>query len=92
MSMNLGTLRRRLIVIKRKIVIARSPFTGTERDVSNREAEHHPTKLCHGIDSCCTDAVLGRRWAVTPKLTMIAGQQLSIGAAFGVKAPFSISR
>ena len=38
------------------------------------------TKLCPGIDSCFTDAVLRRQWAVTPKLTMIAGRQLSIGA------------
>src|SRR5260370_38126272 len=54
-----------------------------------------PTKLCPGIDSCCTDAntpalTLGARplqWAVTPKLTMIAGRQLSIGAASGAKPP-----
>src|SRR5260370_13410769 len=83
----MDTLRLWLAVKKLKIVIARPPFTGTERGVSNREAEHHPTKLCHGIDSCCTDALLGRRWAVTPKLTMIAGRQLSIGAASGVKPP-----
>ena len=39
-----------------------------------------PTKLCHGIDSCFTVARLRPQWAVTPKLTMIAGRQLSIGA------------
>jgi hypothetical protein len=30
------TLRRRRMVVRLKIVIARPPFTGTERDVSNR--------------------------------------------------------
>jgi hypothetical protein len=47
-----------------------------------------PHKTLPGIDSCCTDAdtpslTLGAKplqWAVTPKLTMIAGRQLSIGA------------
>jgi hypothetical protein len=38
------------------------------------------TKLCHGIDSCFTATPSGHKWAVTPKLTMIAGRQLSIGA------------
>jgi hypothetical protein len=37
-------------------------------------------KTLPGIDACCTSAFLGRQWAVTPKLTMIAGRQLSIGA------------
>src|SRR5579864_732946 len=54
---------------------------------SKRYAVKPSTKLCHGTDSCCTDALLRRRWAVTPKLTMIAGQQLSIGAASGAKPP-----
>jgi hypothetical protein len=34
----------------------------------------------------------GNQWAVTPKLTMIAGRQLSIEGAFGAKAPFSIKQ
>ena len=41
---------------------------------------HQTTKLCHGIDSCFTATPSGHKWAVTPKLAMIAGRQLSIGA------------
>jgi len=33
-----------------------------------------------GIDSSLSPLVRGFQWAVTPKLTMIAGRQLSIGA------------
>jgi hypothetical protein len=51
---------------------------------------HQSTRLCHGIDSCFTAAPSGHKWAVTPKLAMIAGRQLSIEGAFGVKTPFSI--
>jgi hypothetical protein len=47
------------------------------RIVDDRTASN--TTLCHGIDSCFTETLLGPQWAVTPKLTMIAGQQLSIG-------------
>jgi hypothetical protein len=67
-----------------KIVIAQSPFLGGPsevfRIVDDQTASN--TKLCHGIDSCFTETspvwVLAQ-WAVTPKLTMIAGRQLSIG-------------
>ena len=43
-----------------------------------------------GIDSSLTvtPLVRGLQWAVTPKLTVIAGRQLSIGAASGAKLPF----
>src|SRR5258708_2620712 len=43
-------------------------------------AHRHPEPLTLGQDSQDTNLSEGLQWAVTPKLTMIAGRQLSIGA------------
>src|SRR6266853_6618029 len=43
-------------------------------------AHRHPGPLTLGQDSQDTNLSEGLQWAVTPKLTMIAGRQLSIGA------------
>ena len=43
-------------------------------------AHRHPGPLTLGQDSQDTSLSEGLLWAVTPKLTMIAGRQLSIGA------------
>ena len=43
-------------------------------------AHCQPEPLTLGQDSQDTNLSEGLQWAVTPKLTMIAGQQLSIGA------------
>ena len=73
---------------------------GAERGVSNRDDQariKHETLprnrfLLHGCRPPRLRLGYDNQWAVTPKLTMIAGQQLSIGDAFGVKAPFSIQQ
>jgi hypothetical protein len=64
-----------------RIATAQPPFEGGRARCFElwMTGLHQATKLCHGIDSCCT-ATRGPQWAVTPKLTMIAGRQLSIGA------------
>src|SRR6266699_2811130 len=43
-------------------------------------AHRHPEPLTLGQNSQDTNLSEGLQWAVTPKLTMIAGRQLSIGA------------
>src|SRR5260370_34743869 len=43
-------------------------------------AHRHPGPLPLGQDSQDASLCKGLQWAVTPKLTMIAGRQLSIGA------------
>src|SRR2546427_4732256 len=43
-------------------------------------AHRHPGPLTLGQDSQGASLSEGLQWAVTPKLTMIAGRQLSIGA------------
>src|SRR5437667_11179927 len=43
-------------------------------------AHRHPEPLTLGQDRQDTNLSEGLQWAVTPKLTMIAGRQLSIGA------------
>ena len=43
-------------------------------------AHRHPGPLTLGQDSQDASLSEGLQWAVTPKLTMIAGRQLSIGA------------
>ncbi len=65
------------------------------RIVDDHAASNHETLprnrfLLHGCRSPRLRLGYGNQWAVTPKLTMIAGRQLSIGDAFGVKVPFSI--
>src|SRR5260370_31200542 len=42
-------------------------------------AHRHPGPLTLGQDSQDASLCKGLQWAVTPKLTMIAGRQLSIG-------------
>jgi hypothetical protein len=75
-----------------KIVIARPLRTqarmpvlpGTERSVSNRVLSNDI--LSNNPRNSATESIPAAltpfwgQWAVTPKLTMIAGQQLSIGA------------
>ena len=55
-------------------------------------AHRHPGPLTLGQDS--QDASLSEelQWAVTPKLTMIAGRQLSIEGRFRCEAPSSIQQ
>ena len=50
-------------------------------------AHRHPGPLTLGQDSQDASLSEGLQWAVTPKLTMIAGRQLSIGDASGAKLP-----
>src|SRR5258707_9540006 len=50
-------------------------------------AHCHPGPLTLGQDSQDASLSEGLRWAVTPKLTMIAGRQLSIEGASGAKLP-----
>src|SRR5437899_4186387 len=53
-------------------------------------AHRHPGPLTLGQDSQDASLSEGLQWAVTPKLTMIAGRQLSIEGRFRCEAPFSI--
>ena len=55
-------------------------------------AHRHPGPLTLGQDSQDASLSLGLQWAVTPKLTMIAGRQLSIEGRFRCEAPFSIQQ
>jgi len=50
-------------------------------------AHRHPGPLTLGQDSQDASLSEGLQWAVTPKLTMIAGRQLSIEGASGAKLP-----
>src|SRR5207247_5338008 len=50
-------------------------------------AHRHPGPLTLGQDSQDANLSKGLQWAVTPKLTMIAGRQLSIEGASGAKLP-----
>src|SRR5437773_12427930 len=52
-------------------------------------AHRHPDPLTLGQDSQDVSLSEGLQWAVTPKLTMIAGRQLSIEGRFWCEAPFS---
>src|SRR6266404_6081333 len=52
-------------------------------------AHRHPGPLTLGQDSQDASLSEGLQWAVTPKLTMIAGRQLSIEGRFRCEAPFS---
>ncbi len=54
-------------------------------------AHRHPDQLTLGHQGSQEDTSLseGLQWAVTPKLTMIAGRQLSIEGRFRCEAPFS---
>src|SRR6266446_1163586 len=55
-------------------------------------AHRHPGPLTPGQDSHDASLSEGLQWAVTPKLTMIAGRQLSIEGRFRCEAPFSIQQ
>src|SRR5437667_5567409 len=50
-------------------------------------AHRHPDQLTLGQGSQDASLSEGLQWAVTPKLTMIAGRQLSIEGASGAKLP-----
>src|SRR5258708_1971285 len=50
-------------------------------------AHRHPDPLTLGQDTQDASLSEGLQWAVTPKLTMIAGRQLSIEGASGAKLP-----
>ena len=50
-------------------------------------AHRHPDQLTLGQDTQDASLSEGLQWAVTPKLTMIAGRQLSIEGASGTKLP-----
>src|SRR6266568_9429270 len=50
-------------------------------------AHRHPGPLTLRQDSQDASLSEGLQWAVTPKLTMIAGRQLSIEGASGAKLP-----
>jgi len=89
-STKLDILRLHAGCQKFEIAIAQPPCQGGRARCfeSWMTLKRQTTKLCHGIDSCFTDAEFPLadawgcwlQWAVTPKLTMIDGRQLSIGA------------